>query len=784
MGFPYLAPLKPWIKNILEEREKSRNLKNLSSPFIVLTSGAKVIKTTPESDADERFNKLKSIIENNTDAKYYGCIITNTSGSTNLYEQKETSLGYDFKGKKIVVEGETNRRVSPPIIEGLDIDTDGANNTLKTAKLTIKCFTLKQLEMFEIFFLKPGMNLLVEYGDNSLDRRKGVAEVKEPEKIPIFDRIQRSGKIADGNYFNRIEDALINKKDYLTFVQDFSSYYRATTDSLSQHLGKIEKTLGTYDLVAGKVTDFSFEVDENGVYTVNLEISQGNQMTLAIPLIEKKGQNSNKKGKLKDVTPDYEQNLELISTDFNLPLLKEPMAPKNYWENHLFNFGKLNQTQSDTSRSNKPYISLHFIFEILMNYIIDTNLTIDLKTFRFDIPTYFKDKDKKQEIKCIPIFYHKNIISSNEDVIFPNATLPKIIATEKSTKITIDGSKPIDGSIGSGTSAIQLRLKDNNNKDIDELFMSDNTKISPPSATNKDILLGNAANIFVNYIKVVEMWRKSGTRKEFLFKLLAMINDAGYGFYTLVYGNLSDGTLGEKGTIRDDRGGCFGMDAQKSIYRFKPGTINSNVRNFSFNFELSNLVAGRTVFNAQSVLMNAAKKKGANDNSLPLDKEAYKSVDFSMNANADGYYSINQIDFYAINDTWKDLQSKTTGTINTDEEKKDNETPNLAEIIKSNSTSFKTKDTSIIYIYKDEAFIREQLHKEIKPKSTLSPIDVTIEIDGLSGLSCGEYFEIDGVPEIYNQTGVFQITNTKHNISSDGWKTTIEAGYRIIKKGV
>ena len=58
-----------------------------------------------------------------------------------------------------------------------------------------------------------------------------------------------------------------------------------------------------------------------------------------------------------------------------------------------------------------------------------------------------------------------------------------------------------------------------------------------------------------------------------------------------------------------------------------------------------------------------------------------------------------------------------------------------------------------------------ELNAEIKPKSTLAPIDIEIEIDGLSGLSCGEYFNIDGVPEIYNQTGVFQITNTKHQIT-------------------
>jgi len=51
----------------------------------------------------------------------------------------------------------------------------------------------------------------------------------------------------------------------------------------------------------------------------------------------------------------------------------------------------------------------------------------------------------------------------------------------------------------------------------------------------------------------------------------------------------------------------------------------------------------------------------------------------------------------------------------------------------------------------------------------------------MSGFNCGEYFKIDGVPEIYNQIGVFQITNTKHSVAPDGWKTTLEAGFRINK---
>ena len=58
-------------------------------------------------------------------------------------------------------------------------------------------------------------------------------------------------------------------------------------------------------------------------------------------------------------------------------------------------------------------------------------------------------------------------------------------------------------------------------------------------------------------------------------------------------------------------------------------------------------------------------------------------------------------------------------------------------------------------------------------------MDITFAIDGMAGLSCGEYFQIDGIPEIYNKNGIFQITNVKQGIDDSGWKTTIEAGYRV-----
>ena len=73
---------------------------------------------------------------------------------------------FDFDGKQIVVDGETGAKRPTPIITSISIDTDGDNNALKTAQINLTIFTLNQLEMFELFFCRPGFNILLEFGNN------------------------------------------------------------------------------------------------------------------------------------------------------------------------------------------------------------------------------------------------------------------------------------------------------------------------------------------------------------------------------------------------------------------------------------------------------------------------------------------------------------------------------------------------------------------------------------------------------------------------------------------
>ena len=764
MGFPYLAPIKGWMKSVLEEREQHQTDTALKMPWIVLTSGAKVVKSTSNSNnAADRVETLKKIIGGTSGiTEYYGCIIKNNIDVALNYQQNETIVGIDFEGKPIKVEGETNRRISTPIIESVDIDTDGANNTLKTATVGVRCFTLKQFEMFELFFCKPGMNVLLEYGDNTLDRKK----------------YEQSGK-NELKSFTKSSEALIDKKDYNTFVKTFSNYYRVNTESLKDYLSKIERARGTYDLVAGKITDYNFAIDKDGTYTVSLEISQGNQMTLAIP-INILNDTSDIASKSKEKATTFEQWISQLSADLNLNK-SVLQLDKTKWERDFFNWNKLNITKKDETANSDQYISLRFILKELMNYsIIDGN--IDKISFEFTLPKY-KVNDVDTEI--IPISIHKDIISSSEDVLFPNKTLPKFVAKIKpSTAVdakpqdNIEISNITDDGTINGYSVIE--------SEVVKLAVENGTSIII-NPTNGDYRCGNALNIFIKYTVLVEIWRKSYTRADFLNGILSDVNSNSYGLFRLVYAPQAER---KAATIIDFKSTNTIPITEENLYKFKPTTINSIVKDFTFNFEMSNLVAGRTIFNSQRFLAEHAKKladdkkKGiAVSKEIPISADIYQSVDYSMFSNADGFYSINMIDLEAIKNTLKDAVDTGNIQAKTDTKAEANEAVNFTEIIEDKSIKFILPSGIKTLVFTDREFIGKKLKiAEEDSTHTLTPIDVTITIDGISGFSCGEYFNIIGVPEIYNQIGVFQITNTKHNISNEGWTTTLEASFFVNKK--
>jgi hypothetical protein len=743
----YLAPLKKWVVDILEKRENNPKLSNTKMPFVIMTSGAKVIKSKPITTKQQGIDRTKEIIQNNTGVEYQGCIISNQINPTLNYSLGKTLVGFDFTGKAITTVGEEGRKISMPIIESLDINTDGTNNTLLTANVNVRCFSLKQLEMFELFFCKAGMHVLIEYGDNS-----------------------------SADTLNQV---MIPKSNYEKFVGSFKEFTKPTINQFATYLEACETSKGSYARVAGKLINYSYSIEQDGTYSVQLTVAQSNEYNLALPkafITKYKAFDSPSKG----VTV-WEQWTNKLLND--LPGLNKDMIKKleeKEWKNHFFNWGKINEDEIDKTASTEPYLSLKFILEILANNTANQGNNFDFISFKSD---YFAITGSTEKI--IPITVHNNMISSDNDIIFPNENLPEFTFNSGSGLIERKTNGSIDGSIGVGNDKLSLIP----NKEITFIDpLQKNTILKLVDIKDKDgnlltnLKIGNALNIFVSYKVVGGAWERNTKNIDFIVDILDRINKTSFGLFKLRIGSLYEGA---QQTVIDTK--LYPLNTEqpsnRKEYRFKPTTMNSNVRDFKFNFELTDQVAAATIFNSSKFLANRkAVKEGKPENKDSINMDAlYQSIDYSAFSTADGYFSINEIEYQQL--------INTPVTPNTDDKNKTKESKDAEKEAKRKSydnfqTKFKFKKGDIrTLVYEDYSFINTELGlntEDVRSRFELvTPIKVNLTIDGISGITCGETFKVDGIPEQYNRLGQFQITNTKHVINTEqGWTTEIEGEFR------
>lgn len=736
MSFPFIAPIKPWIKEKLEKREQFSFENFRLSPFVIMTSGAVVLK------AKEGENIPKKIKDSDygTDS-FKGCVISNQSEFSKLYQTSNSILGYDLNGIPIKIDGEKDRKISTPIIQSLEIDTDGGNNTLKDAHVKIKCFSLKQLEMFDLFFLRPSMNVILEYGWNT-------------------DIVGKT----------EIDKLLFAKKNHTDYVKEFAGLFDDAKVAKSAYLENLKNTNGNYDYMAGKVTEFTYSPVEDGTYDIDMTISAGNELQLWMPMKQSNADSSiPKKGKTEE--PPFNTWLRKVSADFNLPGIL--VLDKSKWENEFFNWNMMNAKEKDKVVSFDAYVSFRLIKELLQN---SQNLKIYKSSGdkdKIEI-NYFLDSAKTKEI--IPMNSHEYMVSSTEDIIIPNKIPVFAFDTSKDKKnvLVIDETKPpIDASVNGKTfNSKESEIYDaygNNAKELE-----------------KGKVYGNLLNVFFRYDAVLNIYNQSYTQADFINGILGMVNENTYGLCKLELMTASDNPdyTGKALQIMDYKlftKSPTQIEAQKA-YRFKIGPSGSIVKEFNFSMELGTLAQAQALYQSQLNLnsITAGETFDTGSNSF-MNNEAYTLFDMSYARNSDGYFSVNEVEKQIILQTAKNNKQKTiTHNVKPAEKKTeaDKEVENLVDVVKKKSIKFRVGKENKTLIFLDTGVIKNKIGKD-KKGSALTYLDITLAIDGVAGLSCGEYFQIDGIPEIYNRNGIFQITNVKQGIDDSGWKTTIEAGYRV-----
>jgi hypothetical protein len=463
------------------------------------------------------------------------------------------------------------------------------------------------------------MHILIEYGDNS------------------------------SSYKLNLDNVMINKSDYGIFVESYKSFTEPTINQFGKYLEACKTSNGSYARVAGKLINYSYSIEQDGTYSVQLDVAQSNEYNLALPkAFITKYKAFDSPSPSANVSQWKQWTSKLVN---DLPGLDKGMIEKlkeTDWKDHFFNWGKINDDELDKTASNEPYLSLKFILEILANNTANQGNNSDFVLFKND---YFKIKDSTEKI--IPITVHNNMISVDNDIIFPNQNLPQFTFDETTGVIKRKTDGVVDGSIGVGNNKLSLIPNkeisftdsegDNKILKITEIKNKNNEKLT-------DLKIGNALNIFVSYKVVGEAWERNTKTIDFIVDVLDRINKTSFGLFKLRIGSLYESA---KQTVIDTK--LYPLNAEqpnsRKQYRFKPTTINSNVRDFKFNFELSDQVAAATIFNSAKFLANRkAVKEGdkENKNAINLLPELYQSIDYSAFSTADGYFSINEIEYQQL----------------------------------------------------------------------------------------------------------------------------------------
>lgn len=738
MGFPFInKPFDKWVVDKIDNKSNNRIQLNKLTPFIWMTSGAVVASGKMSGTVDSSISS----------AKYNGCVISNHTSIGMNYSLNDTMLGYDLNGKLIKVPGEKGRKISPPVIESMEIDTDGENNTLKVAKINVVLFSLKQLEMFELFFLKPSMTVVLEYGNNDPQTKTNVAA-----------------------------NSFIKGKTWTSFKNEVVNYYSPKPNDYlkyrNEYLNKLKNTNGDYDFWIAKVTNFNVEFDSaENIYKVLLEVSSGNELQLWMPIDQQDSTTANKTRSGKVVKPtsknDAESWMLQLCSELGLSsdLTEKLKIDAKKYTNEFFNWGIINSKSGDNTYSKEQYVSFKLILDIMNNVEV------------------FKAYDKKIDYTqlsgltgdIIPVSSHKDIISTNRDFILPGSKLPKfIVDPNDTTKIVINGT--YDGKING---------KSFNINSDDKSSASITSKLTGEKLPTKGVI-GNLLNVFVRKQKFVNTFKEQYTFSDFYEIMLGMINDYMYGLCKLEIGQLESANRPAM-TIIDKK---LRQPTEKEInitpYRFSLHPTKSIVHSLTFNIEMSNLMQAQALYESQLDLYEKKPDDPKNVGAAFVQDKYYMKM--IGQSNSDMMYSVDAINYFVLQKS-KDWQKKNTIQQQVPDKpvtKKEvqEQLKNASAAITKKYVKFKKDQKNanpVIYhlIYEDYNLVQSKISTDISKSSVLTYLECELVIDGMSGFRCGELFKLDGIPELYNQNGSFQILNIKQSIQNDtGWRTTISAGFR------
>lgn len=702
---------------------------NANSSYVKLMSSVNVTSTDRFLDKNLKTEIEKAGLDNglaknlilfggvyNTDSKQNYGIVTNGSILNHG--------AYGFGGNEF--------GVSPmPGIENANVESVN-RGSLRKASVTITAYNRLQFEAIETLYLRLGFTVLLEWGHTIYVDNSGNVKTLDSR-----------------NQFS-LEDGFMNGK--------------YTKDTLYEAINKKRaESLGNFDAMYAKVSNFSWEFTSNGTYKITLSlVSIGdivesltiNNKTIAEP--KKEGETEEQKGEteeqVKAADPEEETDKVIVAykdrSDIGLLFyrLKEQLegADENLGMKSVvsgwINTGKIDAVVQDfDDHGEEWYIRLgSFLYWLEQNKMIASNSASD-KTFK----PYVKIDWKTDT----------NLILTSQTKIFPSD--PRVCIFNKK---------------------FPFQSKDEGLKSYQ--FYS---KCEPFETTVAGQTLGKVMNVYINF-------------RYILTQLDNLTNDEKkVPMITLLQQILTD--------VSSALGGINKLepiiDEDENILRIIDQTPIPNVEAVlqaqGVTVELANFsMYGLRVVNG--VQRGSFIKSFSFKTELSKDTSAMMTIGAQANASPVGE---DATAFSKWNEGLVDRVSpeKILGTQDPDKKKNEAEkAKNLAEIFnkmlngarllsedndeppKWIDDEIETYSSNLRDYVQGKMAVEAQSKKAASPRIGFLPVKLSMTMEGISGMKIYQIFNVDStfLPSNYPNVLKFLITSLKHELNNNKWTTSIE----------
>jgi len=249
------------------------NYINNKRPWIKMASSVKV---TAEGQTKLSKNGLSGFSGRSLAKNFV--LFGGTSVGTN---NSRAGIGNGFYGAYGI--GGTDFGYKPmPAITNLRVRTKGKLGNLKEAQLTIKAYNRQQYSIIEMLYLRLGYTILVEFGHNYYISKSGNVRTVGGTIVDNYWFEDNNFEIdsSELTYYNN----LVEKINIDSINDKLEGKAKEAADKINQQVEENLKAVqnsiiasriqyqGHYDGIVGKVTNFDYSIDKEGIYNINLTI--------------------------------------------------------------------------------------------------------------------------------------------------------------------------------------------------------------------------------------------------------------------------------------------------------------------------------------------------------------------------------------------------------------------------------------------------------------------------------------------------------------------------------